>query len=158
MKKNVLFKLLLVLTLISASLIDVSTKESRNQNYKYLFFQSFDVVSDAVQGIQQALDQKHKPYFVKRNYNILQDNVVVTTKSYYSRYRKKPSYKKKTFKANTFYLLNGQEAEIEFVYKSSDKNHLTQINKKVKNRVFKTKKIAFNTNSKESTKKNIIKI
>ena len=146
MKGNVVLKSLLFLTVLTVGYSNISTKDPENC-YKYLFFQSFDIASDAVYGIQQALKQKHKPYFIKRSYDIFGDEVSVTTKSYYSQYRKKPTYKKEIFKANTFYLLDNKRAKIEFVYKSSDKNHLTQINKKVKNCNFKSKKIAFNTNS-----------
>ena len=108
-------------------------------------FENFDLVSDAVSGIQETLDQQDiKPYFVKRIYEISKDEVNVTTKSHYSQYRKKPTYTKQVFKTDT---VNPHEIDIkvEFVYKSSDKNHLTQINKKSKRSKPNFKKIAFKT-------------
>jgi len=110
-------------------------------------FENFDLASDAIVGIQETLDQqKVKPYFVKRIYEISKDEVNVTTKVHYSEYRKKPTYKKQIFKTDT---VNPHEIDfkLEFIYKSSDKNHLTQINKKAKRSEPKFKKIAFKSNN-----------
>jgi hypothetical protein len=92
----------------------------------------FDVVSDAVQGIKKALVQD-KPYFVKRIYNFSDRNneIAIKTKSYYSEYRKKALLDNEKVNATT--SKNAGDI-IEFVYKSSNKNQITKINKKTKQR------------------------
>ena len=172
MKGNILLKSLMVLTIMGVNQSGISTKISSPEWGCSAFstmleaqdcqgigpFQNFDVVGDAIEGIQKVLrEERHKPYFIRRTYDISQNQVSVTTKSHYAQYRKKPKYEKEIFNADTFSLLTDGSAKIEFVYKSSDKKHITQINKRVKNGGFKTKKIAFNLNSGQE-QKGIIKI
>ena len=111
-------------------------------------FENFDLVNDAIDGIRKTLDEQKNPYFVRRIYEISKNKVCVTTKSHYSEYRKKPTYKKQVLKTDT---INPYEIDfkVEFIYKSSDKNHLTQINEKTKRSEPKSKKIAFQANDHE---------
>lgn len=102
----------------------------------------FDVVSDAVHGIKKALVQD-QPYFVKRIYkHVGKNDIEITTKGYYEQYRKKPLKTKEV--VNTA-ACKSSGAVIEFVYKSSNKNQITKINKKTKQR----QKIDFHMDKKE---------
>lgn len=134
---------LLSLSLLCINFTSVSTKV-KNVCGGYVF-KDFDVVNDAVTGIQCALNSGTKPWKIKRTYDFCADNntISVETKSYYAEYRKKPKYEKTVMQTGMFALANGHDAKVEFVYNKGDKKHITQINKKVKNRPFKTKKIAF---------------
>ena len=107
------------------------------------FFENFDLESDAISGIREVLDKQNtKPYFIKRRYEISNDKVCIKTKSHFSEYRKKPVYEEKVL--NTDFVNPSEiDVKVEFVYKSSDKNHLTRINKKAQKTEPKSKKIAF---------------
>ena len=101
----------------------------------------FDVVSDAVQGIKKALVQD-QPYFIKRTYHVGKNEIEIKTKGHYKEYRKKAYYNKEVVNTATS---KSSGAVIEFVYKSSNKNQITKINKKTKHR----QKIDFHMDKKE---------
>ena len=112
-----------------------------SKDYQNQFYNKFDVVSDAIEGIQKTLiEENGKPYFVRRIYNFGDDKIEVITKSHYAEYRKKPSYKKEFI---NFSNINQTGSEIEFIYKKSNKNQITQINKKTKHPSIKEQHIDF---------------
>jgi len=116
---------------------------------------NFDIVSDAITGIQKTLDEQGSPYFIRRTYNIEKDKISIKTKGHYKEYRKKNFYDED--------LINVSNSKnhgdvIEFVYKSSNKHQITRINKKTKKDVPKRQKIEFNFEPNSSQDLNIINI
>lgn len=140
MNKNIIMRFLLAFIIAIVGLFNPTIHAK-----KYVFSEG-DIVSDAIGGIRQILnnsEEKEKPYFIRKTYDISENQVSVTTKSYYAQYRKKPDYNKEVFNINNYYsLVNEVGSKIEFVYKNTDNKHITQINKKTKKD--KTRKIAFN--------------
>ncbi len=140
MKKLFIFKSFVILSIVTLSWSNVITNITKN--YKKYIFNDFDIASDAIDGIQKTLilEKEGIPYFIRRTYNIGENEISVTTKTHFKKYRKKPSYNKEIINVST---INNSGAIIEFIYKSSNKNQITCINKKTKNDVSKRQKIDF---------------
>ena len=136
MKKLLIFKGFILLSITALSWSDVTTK------IKNYVSSDFDIVNDAIESIQKTLIQEHdgKPYFIKRKYNIGENEIAITTKTHFKEYRKKPSYNKEVINVSN---TNNAESVVEFIYKSSNKNQITRINKKTKNHGSKVQKIDF---------------
>jgi len=154
MKKRIVLKFFIILTAATLSLSNTIMQTIKD--YKYCLFHDFDFASDAINSIQQKLDEeKHEPYKVCRSYQICDNKpVFAITKTYYSEYRKKPNFKKQTFSTNEDEI-NNIDTTIEFTYKSCDKNYLTQ---KINKKAFKhneIKKIAFHSNNKSNSILNV---
>jgi hypothetical protein len=152
MNKNVVLRFLLALIVVVSGLFNPTIHAKKYS--KYILGEG-DIRSDAVVGIRQILDRSdEKPYFIRKIYDISENQVSVTTKTYYSQYRKKPDYNKEVFNINNYYsLVNEIGSKVEFVYKNTDKDHITQINKKRKKE--KSKKIAFNAYGPKSGRQRI---
>lgn len=81
-----------------------------------------NINQDAIHAIQETLKKEdHKPYFIRRTYLPNGSTTRVITKSYFSEYRKPPTFKKTVLRN-----LHIQD-KIKFVYKYTDKNHITKI-------------------------------
>ena len=114
-----------------------------DHEFQSCFFENFDIESDAAVGIQNILNNGEKPYFIERTYEISNEKVVVKTKTHFSEYRKRPFYQEDVF--NTSFVNSSDiDVEVKFIYKKSDKKHLTRINKKAKKSKRESKIIAFN--------------
>lgn len=139
MNKNIIMRFLLAFIIVVAGLFNPTIHAKR---YTKFFSSEGDIISDAKSGIYRILNNSdEKPFLIKKIYDISEDGVSITTKSF-SGYRKN-SYNKEVCNINNYYsLVNEVGSKIEFVYKNEDKGHITQINKKIKKG--KTKKIAFN--------------
>jgi hypothetical protein len=126
------------------------------KNYRTSIFESFNVVSDAIDGIQKVLDEeKREPYRISRTYKVFDDQPIsVVTKTHYKQYRKKPSYDKQVFASH----IEDHDSIIEFIYKCSDKNHIVQINRKTQKNVPKIKKIAFNKSNNQQESNTLLKV
>ncbi|MCF7799455.1 hypothetical protein K9M16_00480 [Candidatus Babeliales bacterium] len=101
--------------------------------------QNFDMVGDAKTKIAEILEsEKHKPFLILAKYNFSDNGKLIkkTTKSHYDSYRKNASYEEESYTSDQ--NLNTGKI-VEFVYRSSDKNQITEINihngKKSKNKI-----------------------
>lgn len=132
MKKVIFFKFLYIITILT---------------FNQCFSKNFNIVNDAVSGIQATLEKESNPYMIKRTYNVNKDKVEVITKAYFTQYRKTPSYEKQVFHINPMNLSETKNT-IEFTYDTSDKSHITQKNKKSKKSDY--QKIAFSRSNPKS--------
>lgn len=101
----------------------------------------FDIVNDAIAGIQKTLSQQGNPYFIKRTYSINDGKISITTKGHYAEYRKEAYYDQNSVNVGNSHY---EGDVIEFVYKKTNKNHITRINKKTKTKGPRRQKIEFN--------------
>jgi len=124
-KKNVI-KALAVIAAINICALKISTKKTGNliANNKIT---DTGLVTGAVESIQKILsDEKSEPFRIYKTYKLYDNQpLLVSTKTYYKEYRKKPTYEEQAFKTKD--NLDANQI-IEFVYNSSDKEHITKKN------------------------------
>jgi hypothetical protein len=144
MTKNIIMRFLLVSAIALLALFDMTSSVDAKRTFKSYVFSDFDIERDAKDGILKVLNQGEKPYIVRRIYEISDAGTIsITTKTHFAGYRQKPTYRKEVFNTNNYTLANEVGSKIEFVYnKATDKDHITEINKKRK--ADKNKKIALN--------------
>ncbi|MBD3231071.1 hypothetical protein GF322_00220 [Candidatus Dependentiae bacterium] len=133
MKNSLTIKTTIAMSIFSITLISLFASK---------LFQNFDVVSDAKNRINLTLEEKDKPYIINLEYKINPGEVVITKKTHYSQYRKKPDYEQHILKTNNC-LNQDIDTTIKFTYnRKDDPDNITQINKPIKKSIPKFKKIA----------------
>jgi len=101
-----------------------------------------DIVEDAANSIQKKLNKETDR--IVRTYKVVGNDLSsVRTKVYHKTYRKKPDCFSEDFTNKRVNKQNAKNTTIEFIYKSYDKNYLTQILRENKNK--KIQKIDFSS-------------
>jgi len=126
---------LLILFFIAINAIAMQSSFTKKKQCYFCNNQEIDLVTDAAKGIQEKLDAAKDTDRIVRTYRITGNDLnSVRTKVYHKTYRKKPNSYHQDFSRPKSFKNNTKNKTIEFIYKSHDKKHMTQILKEEKSK------------------------